>query len=130
MVAYLRQILVMLLVLLQVLAPLVHAHIGDDTDQPGLHLSEFEAWHVGQDDGLGLMAVDQQLQSQSAVVNIGAAIKHQPPFEQPATVLFLLGALCCLAARQLGHTVGFPSTRSRFAPSPLPSQHSSRAPPF
>ena len=42
MVAFIRQFLVIFLVLLQYAAPLLHAHSGGDNQQNGLHLHEFE----------------------------------------------------------------------------------------
>lgn len=130
MVAYWRQFLVMLLVLLQVLAPLVHAHVGEDANRQGLHLHGFEAWHIDQSDGAGLMAVNQDLQGQSAIVNIGSAIKRQQLLDQPVPVLLLLGAFFCVAVGIRDGRMVFPPHIFRFAPEPLPSQHSSRAPPY
>jgi len=130
MVAYLRQLLVMLLILLQMAAPLMHAHVGADASPRGLHLHEFEALHIERD-GPVLMAFDHDLQMQSSIVNIGSAIKQQQLLDKlsPAVFLFVLAVPVFAVARQIG-IVNFSPHISLFVPEPLPSQNASRAPPF
>lgn len=73
---FFRQTLVMLLVLLQYAAPVVHAHTGNDNDQRGLHLYEFEILHFSS--AIKLMkSVDVVPDTESNIVNIGSAIKQQ-----------------------------------------------------
>lgn len=129
MVAYLRQFLVMLLVLLQMAAPLVHAHVGNDASMPGLHLHEFEALRLGHD-GAGLMAVNPDLQSQNVIVNLGSAIKQQQLLDKLAPALFLLVASPGFAVERRAGINKFPPPSSQFAPEPILSHNSSRAPPF
>ncbi|WKJ90506.1 hypothetical protein QZJ86_21265 [Methylomonas montana] len=129
MVAYLRQFLVMLLLLLQVAAPLVHAHVGKDASMPGLHLHEFEVLHIGQE-GAGLMAINHDLQIQHGIVDLGSAIKQQQLLDKLAPALFLPAAFPSFAVERQVSIVNFPPPISRFAPEPLLSHNSSRAPPF
>lgn len=129
MVAYLRQFLVMLLVLLQVAAPLVHAHVGKDASMPGLHLHEFEVLHLGHD-GAGLMAINHDLQSQNGIVDLGSAIKQQQLLDKLAPALFLLAAFPSFAVERRASIINFPPPISRFTPEPVLSHYGSRAPPF
>lgn len=75
MVAFFRQFLVVLLVLLQNAVPLVHAHAGGDSAQRGLHLHEFETLRIIADH-LTLSAYDHAMDAKSCIVNIGSAIKQ------------------------------------------------------
>lgn len=129
MVAFRRQFLVMLLVLLQVAAPLVHAHVGKDASTPGLHLHEFEVLHFDHGDA-GLMAIDHELQIQNGIVNLGSAIKQQLLLDRLAPALFLLTAFPCFAVERLARTVNFSPPIPRFTPVPILSDNSSRAPPL
>ncbi|MGY6276783.1 hypothetical protein [Methylomonas sp. MgM2] len=74
MVAFSRQFLVMLLVLLQFAAPLVHAHVHDLETSRGFHLHEFEALQFKSDTAF-LSTLDYAGPIQSAVVEMGSAIK-------------------------------------------------------
>ncbi len=75
MVAFFRQFLVVLLVLLQNAAPLMHAHTGQEGTQNGLHLYEFETLRLVVDHasvGTANFAQD----TENFIVSIGSAIKH------------------------------------------------------
>ncbi|OAI07410.1 hypothetical protein A1353_06940 [Methylomonas methanica] len=130
MVAYLRQFLVVFLLLLQVAAPLVHAHVGRDAAPGGVHLHEFEALHSSHD-GPGFMTVDHDLQVQSGVVNLGAAIKRQQLLDRLTPVIYMIvsSAADFAIMPQIG-VVDFSPHTPLFAPDPLLSHNPSRAPPF
>lgn len=128
MVAYFRQFLVVLLVLLQVAAPLVHAHVGKDVSARGLHLHEFEALHRSQH-GPDLLAADHGIDSRYAIVNIGSAIK-QPLADNLAPALLLVAVDLAPAADRQNEPAIFPAYPPRFVPEPFPSPNSSRAPPL
>lgn len=75
MLAPLRQFLIVLLVLLQTAAPLVHAHVGDHASpMGGLHLPEWEMLKVGADGTIKFASV-QHVDSMTAIVELGSAIK-------------------------------------------------------
>ncbi|WP_139306336.1 hypothetical protein [Methylomonas sp. LWB] len=78
MVAFLRRFLVVFLVLLQLVAPLVHAHVGDEGGVGGWHLHEFEQWRAANADEV-LAHIHHELHAQSAVVEVGSAIKLNLP---------------------------------------------------
>lgn len=75
MVAPLRQFLIMFLVMLQMAAPLVHAHVGRHASAiSGLHLPELEMLRLGADGSIKLASV-QHVDNMSAIVELGSAIK-------------------------------------------------------
>ena len=76
MVAYFRQFLVVLLVLLQFAAPLVHAHVDAIGFGNGLHLHEFETLHL-KSDALFSGVTDVASTVDSAIVELGSAINIQ-----------------------------------------------------
>lgn len=73
MVAYCRQFLVVLLVLLQFAAPLVHAHVDAIGPANGLHLHEFETLHI-QSEALFSAFTDVVSTADSVIVELGSAI--------------------------------------------------------
>lgn len=75
MVAFLRQFLVVLLVVLQGILPLVHAHTGPESLQKGLHIHGFEAFNATISD-CAFQAVDQDLAADEAIVYVESAIKQ------------------------------------------------------
>ena len=82
MVAFFRQFLVVLLILLQNAAPLMHAHTCQDGTQSGLHLYEFETLRHVVDNSIVETAHFAQ-DTENFIVSVGSAIKHahttQPP---------------------------------------------------
>ncbi|OQW74291.1 MAG: hypothetical protein BVN35_10650 [Proteobacteria bacterium ST_bin11] len=130
MVAYLRQFLVMFLLLLQIAAPLVHAHVGKDNAQGGLHFHGFEALHSEHDQS-GLMAVDHDLDIKSSVVILGSAIKQQQLLDRPMSAFYLIGSIVPdFAIMGQIDVLNFSPHIPLFAPEPLLNQNPSRAPPL
>ncbi|MBD9358582.1 hypothetical protein [Methylomonas albis] len=129
MVAYSRQFLVMFLLLLQIAAPLVHAHVGKDVASGGLHLHEFEVLHIDHD-GPGFTAVEHDLQIQNSIVNLGSVIKQQQLLDRlmPAFYLIVSSAPDFAVMRQID-AVNYSPHISLLAPDPLLSHNPSRAPP-
>lgn len=78
MVAFFRQFLVVLLVLLQFAAPLVHAHVDESIPGHGLHLHEFEGLHF-KAEAMVMASLTVHDAAQSAIVEVGSAIKSQQP---------------------------------------------------
>ncbi|ANE57413.1 hypothetical protein [Methylomonas sp. DH-1] len=129
MVAYLRQFLVVLLVLLQTAAPLVHAHVGGDTGGCGIHLHGLEGLQSDPDHA-ELQSLRHDMQHQAAVVNVGSAIKLSLDRERFNPAPFLLPAS---AVPRLKSTVGRAYHPSRTSPpptAPIPADNASRAPPI
>lgn len=75
MVSSLRHILVMTLLLLQIAAPLVHAHVGIRSGSDGLHLHEFESLVASHHDTY-VQSAEYRMDAGIAVT-IGQAIKSQ-----------------------------------------------------
>ncbi|WAR45060.1 hypothetical protein [Methylomonas rapida] len=128
MVAYPRLFLVLLLVVLQVAAPLVHAHVDDIGAKRGLHLHEFEALHL-KADALFSAADDYFAAVQSAIVEVGAAIKIQQTEQSDAPVYCLNGDLPALPEQPVLDAINFSPHRLERITEPFLDQYPSRAPP-
>lgn len=130
MVACLRRFLVVFLVLLQLVAPLVHAHIGDEAGVGGWHLHEFEQWR-SDNAGKVLANISHEFHAQSAVVEVGSAINlHSSVFyadnQAHAFDRSIFGQLLIALAIPVFRRFDHP-------PEPIQpgiSRHSSRAPPL
>ncbi len=132
MVAFIRQFLVLLLVLLQFAAPLVHAHVDDRGVTNGLHLHEFESLTV-QADRLPNSVQACSVSLQSAIVELGAAIQHQPSEldDEDATALYCLTEqTAALPARQNLKAINFSPQQAHLKTPHFLSQNLSRAPPL
>ncbi len=129
MVAYLRQFLVVLLVLLQNAAPLVHAHTGGNVTQRGLHLHEFESLRLVADN-TSLAAADHAVDAENCVVNVGSAIKQQQTFDYSVTTFYGINNDLGFAIARDAKIVNFSPQPSGFIPKPLLAHNSSRAPPL
>ncbi|WP_445372007.1 hypothetical protein ACH518_04360 [Methylomonas sp. HW2-6] len=128
MVAYLRQFLVVLLVLLQTAAPLVHAHVGGDAGDCGIHLHGLESLQ-SEPDQWSLPDNRHELHQQAAVVSVGSAIKLQMMRERLVPLGFLLPSV---AEPKFYPPVRPPFYRSLVSPpptAPLLADNASRAPP-
>ena len=75
MVAFFRQFLIVLLVLLQNATPLMHAHIGQEGTQSGLHLYEFETLRLAVDHS-SIETANFAQDTENFIVSIGSAIKQ------------------------------------------------------
>lgn len=129
MLVFFRQCLVLLLVILQYAAPLVHAHTGGDDFQRGLHLYEFEKLHLIAD-SLTITSADHVLVAESAIVNIGSAIKPQQTLDKALEFFCLLVCSSLLLSTDEQRHKAFTSA---FGPilisQPYLWHNSSRAPP-
>lgn len=132
MVAFIRQFLVLLLVLLQFAAPLVHAHIDDRGVTNGLHLHEFESLAV-QADRLPNSVETCSLSIQSAIVELGAAIQHQPSElddEDTAGIYYLTEHATTLPVRYSLDAINFSPQQTKSKAAHFLAQNLSRAPPL
>lgn len=132
MVALIRQFLVLLLVLLQFAAPLVHAHVDEMGGKNGFHLHEFESITLPSDSWLD-SAHTYSVGVKSAIVELGAAIQHQPSEldDVDATGLYYLTELvAALPARQCLKVINFSPQQAQFKTPHFLSQNLSRAPPL
>lgn len=91
MVATLRQFLIVFLVALQVAAPLVHAHVGNNTLHGGLHLHEFEQIHRPSADSYSGARVSSghQLGSTDVIVELGSILKSNQATDDAPAQAFL-----------------------------------------
>lgn len=127
MVAFLRRFLVLILVLLQFAAPLVHAHVGNIGAMPGIHLHEFETLSRLKNDASLEATLSSVGSLQATIVELGQAIGNQAP-EQNDTPLYISADLLPVK-RHVVEIINF----SPHAPGPLfkalSNQHTTRAPP-
>ncbi|MFA5985411.1 MAG: hypothetical protein WC782_15445 [Methylococcaceae bacterium] len=75
MISVASKFLVLLLTLLQFIAPLVHAHTGSPNPEHGLHVPGLEQYSVVNNDSY-LETTDQNKSSNSAIVAVNMGIKH------------------------------------------------------
>lgn len=129
MVALLRQFLVVLLVLLQCAAPLVHAHSGGNTYQSGLHIHEFEAFnHIANE--AALIAANHDNHADSIIVDIDSAIKQQASDNDSITAFYLHSQISSFAISHQAETINFSPQSLVLIRNPFISHNPSRAPPL
>lgn len=131
MVAPLRQFLIMLLVMLQMAAPLVHAHVGSDASAiSGLHLPELEMLRLGPDGAIKLASI-QHVYSMSAIVELGSAIKLPKLDPNDLPLLYAESAILSLPQVQCVERINFsPHHQPVVSNQPFLSDNISRAPPL
>ena len=129
MVAFFRQFLVVLLVLLKNALPLVHAHSGGDDRQRGVHLAEFESLRFTPEQ-MSMAKTEHERNLSCCIVHVGSAIRLQLiSRDVPCGFCLLLSAPTLPAAyfRHIANAVTPPNVPS---PQPFLSQNGTRAPPF
>lgn len=129
MVALTRQLLVLLLVLLQFAAPLVHAHIGESASMRGLHLHEFENLRLQKSGNLAQTTLDHISCVQSAIVELGSAVKPRPSSNEVIAHYYPYRDELGLAVQPLLTVINFSPHEAGNLPEPSYNQHPSRAPP-
>lgn len=130
MIAVFQKNLVFLLVMLQLVAPLVHAHIGSNSFNQGLHMPGLELYRINHD-GPAVQTVNADRDADGLLVVMDAGIIDTPD-------AFLAKKSQTHSAVLVGQIQVslIPPTDSNFTPQqPLltsrifPSSHSPRAPP-
>lgn len=127
MVAFFRQFLVVLLVLLQFAAPLVHAHVDETSLGHGLHLHEFEGLHF-KADSMVMASLTVHDAAQSAIVEVGSAIKIQQPVHDIADYA-LFSEFTFWPTQLIVELINFSPQQQLSISEPFLSQNLSRAPP-
>jgi len=69
------KLLIILLALLQLVAPLTHAHSHGESSEKGLHIPGLE-YLTADKDSSGFLSMDHPLISECTVISVGAAIKQ------------------------------------------------------
>jgi len=129
MVASLRPILLILLVLLQIAAPLVHAHVGGDGGISGLHVHTLQNFHANGNNQHAVKAI-HEVGAMVAIVELGSAIQTpQSDHDSPPGCLFEDQPSCLGVHRCVGR-INFSPHPEPAATSPFPTSHASRAPPI
>lgn len=77
MLSALRFHLVVFLAMLQLIAPLVHAHAGEKISDLGLHVPGLEVY-AAENTGLALKAVTYAVDAEALLFGVDAGIKHSP----------------------------------------------------
>lgn len=127
MVAYFRQFLVVLLVLLQFAAPLVHAHVDAIGPVNGLHLHEFETLHI-KFNALFSATTDVVSTLDSVVVELGSAINIQA-LDDNSPDYYLHKDILSLCGQTLLESINFSPQNLPIIVEPSHSFRLSRAPP-
>lgn len=126
----LRFSIVLLLMVLQIAAPLVHAHVGVDAGrQAGLHMHELEVFNLAQ--SLDTSAVYAQLAQadESLVIDLDSAINPGPHLQDIPVLLFYPGWLTTSIEHVVTQIACPRSDFLQFPVSPHLDQRSPRAPP-
>lgn len=105
MILTMRRYLLVLLVLLQMIAPLVHAHSGSDFARFGLHLPNLEIYSVADNQSSpAFQSLDYLTSSDDAIVSICAGIENPQHdsndllpllYFPPAPVVFCPALISC-----------------------------------
>lgn len=128
MVAPLRYFLIVLLIGLQILAPLVHAHVGHPPEQFGWHLPEIQLAHQHQQQPL-LLSAQTSLQDDEFTLCLGSALTHADRLFGQACVLVNDYWLTVLAPMRTVLRLPQASDALASLAPPLRRLHLGRAPP-
>jgi hypothetical protein len=128
MVAFFRQFLVVMLVLLQFAAPLVHAHVDESSLGHGVHLHEFEGLHF-KADAMVMASLTVHDAAQSAIVEVGSAIKIQQLAYDIADYA-LFSEFTFWPTQLTVEKINFSPHQQPSVSDPILSQNLSRAPPI
>lgn len=82
------KLLITLLALLQLLAPLMHAHASGEPSDHGVHIPRLEHFNVKNNTSDSL-ALQYPLSNESTIVSVGAAIKQSKLFSNKTPVFSL-----------------------------------------
>lgn len=128
MVALPRHFLVAFLIVLQIISPLVHAHIGNDGTQSGLHLQFLEVL-AAKVNNATLSSAKPNFTVAMAIVEPGSAIKSSFSNDDSLQLALTLTTLKLPAVSAILHSLK-PLTLDKPWPFPsIPAGHKSRAPP-
>lgn len=129
MISRLHKFLSIILVLLQFVAPLVHAHSDSASGLSGLHLPELESISTYREDGPALKADARLSRVDHAIVSVGSVIKQQK--EKPSSAsFFCVQQVFPLPAPLLTFEINFSPQPAMFVKNPIIKSQSPRAPPF
>ncbi len=77
-------LLFLILALLQLVAPLVHAHTGEESSAQGLHLPGYEHYNVNHDTP-EFHALSHACAEEHSIISVGTGIKHKKNASDPAS---------------------------------------------
>ncbi|WP_036300539.1 hypothetical protein [Methylomarinum vadi] len=130
MIPALQKITILLLVLLQLAAPLVHAHSGRDTTGLGVHVPGLESWSVGATQS-SFSSCDKPYHTDNYIVSVSSAIKQKPTVSiEPSYIGALPHPLLAYTVAQDATLLNFSPHIDLILPSPPRHSHATRAPPF
>lgn len=127
-----RRHLLVLLGLLQLVAPLVHAHSGNHFAQFGLHLPNFEIYSaVNEQQAPALQSVDYLANLNDAIVSISTGIKNQHnSVDDLSPLLYFPPPSFAFSVALNSCEINFSPQQTHRTKSFLYSPQSPRAPPF
>lgn len=128
MVACLRLFLVLLLVLLQLVAPLVHAHAGGPDSQFGIHLKGLESLTLAQHDTV-VSSQQHAMIADSAMIEVDSGIKRLKTRWIPFNIGLLAATLIVLSPPTTAICLSTDTPTPHPTAPPGLQQHPSRAPP-
>jgi hypothetical protein len=122
----LRRFLILALALLQLLAPLLHAHAGNSM-MKGLHLYEFETLSWPADDSAFLSTLQHEIED-AAIVGVGQLIKQSSTLDH-LPLFYLHQTLFVWGVTFVRQQVNFSPPDVGILAAPPNNTHLSRAPP-
>lgn len=130
MIPILQKLTIIMLVLLQFTAPLVHAHSGMQNTGLGLHVPGLESWSVGTDID-AMSSSTSQLPWDNCLVSVGTAIQQNPLLAAESSSDYaLLPADKIFSIALDARLINFSPHLTPFIPSTRPLSYDTRAPPF
>ncbi len=132
MILVMRRYLLVLLVLLQMIAPLVHAHSGSDFARFGLHLPNLEVYTVADNQSSpAFQSLDYLASLDDAIVSISTGIQNtQSDSNDLLPLLYFSPSPFVFSPALVSCEINFsPQTTPSFK-TLYHSPHSPRAPPF
>lgn len=127
----LRRYLLVLLALLQLIAPLVHAHSSNNFSQFGLHLPNFEIYSVASPENFpALKSFDYLANLDDAIVSISTGIENQHNnIDDLSPALYPLPSYISLSLAVVGCGINFSPQSQHSSKTFAHSPQSPRAPP-
>lgn len=131
MILSVRRHLLVFLALLQLVAPLLHAHSGNDFARFGWHLPDFEIYSVeNHQNSLSFQSLDCFISLDDAIVSLSQGIQNRQNNADDLPLLYFSPSHFCLSLALISCEVNFsPQPLCRIATLVHPPQ-SPRAPPL
>ena len=121
--------LAVLLAMLQLVAPLVHAHTNEDHNSHKFHIPGYEHYNIANQTGF-FQAITNSTASDCSIISIATGIKHKKSSSDQSNVCFLPEALFCFTTHKQYKAINERLFQANNIPTPHYTHLPSRAPPI